>query len=286
MVHQHHCPSGCNPWLAGCGTKQDIGRSRTRGTLEDRLRVGNVQTEGGLNLLVAIVADGGSSEQHGHLAAELVITELFNQIEQAETAVPDAIPEMLQQALQKTNSTLFAVSKQHREPLVMQSMVALVAIHENRLFIAHVGNGRIYLLRHRRLHQLTRNAPILHTASYSQVPTGDSFASHSSAIGLQPELQVDLGLYLSGRESETAARQNQGLALQTNDRLLICSDGLIAPAANGWQRRRLRQVVSEHRPAEAAKIFGAGCSGSQCDRQCNGRCAASPWYRAPRTALS
>ena len=248
-------PDWLQSWLFGCGTKQDIGRSRTRGTLEDRLRVGSVQTQGGLPLLVAIVSDGGSSQQHGHLAAELVITELFNQIEQSQTAVPSDIPEMLHQALQQTNRILFAVSQQQREPLLMQSMVALVAIHENRLFMAHVGNGRIYLLRHRRLHQLTRNVPAAPAATNGTASSASGLTNHSSAIGLQPDLHIDLGLYLTGNEDEATARQNQGVLLKTNDRLLLCSDGLIAPNGKGRQRRRLRRVIAEHSPNEAAKIL-------------------------------
>jgi serine/threonine protein kinase len=242
-------PEWLQSWLANYGTKQDIGRSRTRGTLEDRFRVGNVQTAGGLQLLIAMVSDGGSSQQHGHLAAELTIQELFSQIEQAPTAVPNDIPEMLHQAIQNTNHIVFNVAKQHREPPVMQSMVVLAAIHENRLFIAHVGNGRIYLLRNRSLHQLTRSTPLL------PAPTNGSRNGQSSAIGIQPELHIDLGLYLDGSEDNAAARQNQGLQLQINDRLLLCSDGLLAPNANGWQRHRLRQVISENQPTAAANLL-------------------------------
>lgn len=248
-------PNWLQAWLAGCGTKQDIGRSRTRGTLEDRLRVGAVQTGGGLHLLVAIVSDGGSSQQHGHLAAELAISELFSQIEQADTAVPSEIPDMLQRALQKTNRTLFSVSQQHRDPLVMQSMVALVAIHEDRLYMAHVGNGRIYLLRQHRLHRLTRNLPQAPTINNSKTRTNGSHSHHSSAIGLEPELHIDLGLYLSSNENETAAQQNQGLLLKANDRLLLCSDGLITPNGRRQRHRRLRRVIAESTPAEAAKIL-------------------------------
>ncbi|MCA9942644.1 MAG: protein kinase [Anaerolineales bacterium] len=248
-------PEWLQAWLEGCGTKQDIGRSRTRGTLEDRLRVATVQTEGGLHLLVAIVSDGGGSQQHGHLAAELSISELFSQIEQSDTAVPDDIPTMLQKALQKTNRTLFSVSQRNQNPLVMQSMVALVAIHENRLFLAQVGNGRIYLLRQRRLHQLTRSLAPTPAASPGALPPDNGHSHHSSAIGLDPELHIDLGIYLTGKEDETAARQNQGLLLQKDDHLLLCSDGLIAPNNKAWQRRRLRQVISENPPANAAKIL-------------------------------
>ncbi|MCP4416998.1 MAG: protein kinase [Chloroflexi bacterium] len=249
-------PEWLQSWLSDYGIKQDIGRSHTRGTLEDRLRVGTVKTQGGLPLLIAIVSDGGSSKQHGHLAAELVITELFNKIEQSETAVPDEIPEMLRQALQQTNRTLFSVSKQPQVPLVMESMVALVAIHENRLFIAYVGNGRIYLIRNRRLHQLTQNSLL------SPAPTTKSLEptyvdGGSSAIGQQLELQVDLGLYLKDTKGETAARQNQGLLLETDDRLLLCSDGLIAQGGNGWrmQQRRMRRILTENSPTEAANIL-------------------------------
>ncbi|WP_420641301.1 protein kinase domain-containing protein [Candidatus Leptofilum sp.] len=252
--NQPELPEWLQLWLADYGTKQDIGRSRTRGTLEDRMRVGNVQTVGGLHLLLAIVSDGSSSQQHGHLAAELVINELFNRIEQSETAVPHDIPEMLQVALQQTNRTLFSVAQQHREPLVMQSMVALVVIHDNRLFMAHVGNGRIFLLRNRKLHQLNRPVPpaMMNTngqASYSNGQTG-----HSSAIGVQPDLTVDLSLYLKSSESEAEARKNQGLQLQANDRLLLCSDGLLPPHQRQW-RRRFRRVLSENAPVDAAKIL-------------------------------
>ena len=249
-------PGWLQSWLSGCGTKQDIGRSRLRGTLEDRLRVGYVETAGGLPLLLAMVSDGGSSQQHGHLAAEMAISELFNRIELTPTAVPDHIPDMLQKVLQQTNRTLFAVSRQHRTPLVMQSMVAIVAIHENRLYVAHVGSGHIYLLRHNRLHQLTRSTPTPLISAAETAPNGHSQASNpSSAIGLQAELHVDLGLYFNSGTDETAARQNQGLLLQTNDRLLLCTDGLVAPNAGGWQRRRLRRVLAENPPAEAAKIL-------------------------------
>lgn len=246
-------PDWLQAWLANYGAKQDIGRSRTRGTLEDRLRVRNVQTAGGLHLLLAVVSDGGRSQQHGHLAAELVINELFNRIEQADTAVPHQIPDMLQQILSQTNRTLFAVARQHRAPLVMQSSVALVAIHEKRLFMAHVGNGRIYLLRNRKLHLLNRPISPTAIATNGQSSNGRNATQHSSAIGLTPELQIDLGLYLNRSDNAAAARQNQGLPLQANDRLLICSDGLVALQTAARQRRRLRRLLSEHAPAEAAK---------------------------------
>ncbi|MCB8927937.1 MAG: protein kinase [Ardenticatenaceae bacterium] len=251
---QDSLPDWLHAWLAGCGTKQDIGRSRTRGTQEDRLRVSNVQTAGGLHLLLAIVSDGGSSQQHGHLAAELAITELFNRIAQSETAVADEIPEMLHQALRQTNRTLFSIARQHQEPLVMQSMVAMAAIHDNRLFMAHVGNGRIYLVRDRQLHQLSRTTVPATVTNHGRNQNG-SHSNHSSAIGLAPELHIDLGLYLNGSESETAARENQGLLLQPNDHLLLCTDGLLAANTPRWQRRRLSQVLTENRPADAAKIL-------------------------------
>ena len=243
-------------WLTEYSAKQDIGRSRTRGTLEDRLRVGNVQTAGGLHLLLAIVSDGSSSPQHGHLAAELAINELFNRVEQAETAVSTDIPAMLHQVLQQANHTLFSVAHQKREPLVMRSVVTMVAIHENKLFLAHVGNGRIYLLRNRKLHLLNRPTSVKNVLIDEPQPsTSQSPNSHSSAIGLAKALHVDLGLYLSRSDSGQIARQNQGLPLQTNDRLLLCSDGLIAPNGRHWQQRRLRRILAEKTPADAAKIL-------------------------------
>lgn len=252
--NQPDLPNWLQSWLADYGTKQDIGRSRTRGTLEDRMRVRDVETAGGLPLLLAIVSDGGNSQQHGHLAAELVINEVFNRVEQSLTAVPNDIPEMLQRALEQTNRTLFSVARQHREPLLMQSMVALVAIYENRLYMAHVGNGRIFLLRNRKLHQLNRITPPTDVQTNADPENDQRQTSHSSAIGLEPELSIDISIYLKSGESETEARNNQGLQLQANDRLLLCSDGLLSPRRRQW-RRRFRRVLSENHPKDAANIL-------------------------------
>ncbi|VAW30989.1 hypothetical protein MNBD_CHLOROFLEXI01-5399, partial [hydrothermal vent metagenome] len=105
---------------------------------------------------------------------------------------------------------------------------------------------------------LTRNAPPMPTS-----PNGSAskphFDSGSSAVGQQPDVHIDLGLYLKGTEDETAAQQNQGLLLGENDRLLLCSDGLITHNGNGWRRRQqhhfLRRIMTENSPEEAANIL-------------------------------
>jgi protein phosphatase len=102
----------------------------------------------------------------------------------------------------------------------------------DRLYIASVGNSRLYLIRPGELKQLNVDHTWVQEAVDAGALTPEQARSHPNAniirryLGSRQQIEVDLRLRLDENESDEQERKNQGLKLLPGDRLLLCSDGL------------------------------------------------------------
>ena len=117
----------------------------TRDRLEDYAANAQVTTGGGLNLRIITACDGAGGGEVGELAARLTARTILGFLEvSAETS----IPKLLVKAIEEANRIVFG--ELHGAGT---STVALAAVHlddnppHGRLYLASVGNSRIYLLR-------------------------------------------------------------------------------------------------------------------------------------------
>ncbi len=242
------------------GSQQDQGR---RKKMEDRLRVDNINTAGGLNLTVAMVADGIGGNVFGERAAELAIEVTFQEIMQSDLADPKRLPILLQGALLKANDAVFEEARRDRTKRGMGSTATIAVIHQDHLYMANVGDSRAYLIRDGEAIQLTRD----HTWGLEMLDQGlitpDQLVKHpksgelARSIGYDADLEVDLGIYLNGEGGEEEALENQGMLLQVNDRLLLCSDGLIKERHDGQghyvEPQEIYHVLTHRAPQAAAE---------------------------------
>lgn len=236
-----------------------------RTNLEDRTDVRALTTKGGLSLTVAMVADGVGGSNYGERAAELALQVAFQTIEASDLKDPNQLPNLLQQALQQANEAVYQEGIAEKEKRGMGSTAVLVAVHNNRLYLANVGDSRAYLVRGAKgeqVIQLTRD----HTWAREMVIEGRLSANEANkhpkaeelvrSIGYAPEVRVDLGLYQHDDEKEEVARQWQGMPLVPNDRIILCSDGLIKTRHNGSQpyvsEAEMAQMVRRYPPQQAA----------------------------------
>ena len=208
-----------------------IGASPTRTLLEDRARAETIRTASGMVLSVGVIADGIGGENAGERAAELTATTIF---ENLESSREQNIPRMLEAALKEANQRVFAEAQKSRRKTNMGSTAAIAAVSNHRLYVANVGDSRIYLLRGQKAYPLT----VDHTWENEIVSSGKlgpiEAARHPRrdqivrSVGYEPKVNVDLGLWLHrGEESAAEARAAQGLPLKRGDVVLVCSDGLI-----------------------------------------------------------
>ncbi|GIK55907.1 MAG: serine/threonine-protein phosphatase [Chloroflexi bacterium] len=244
------------------GKMQDMGG---RPNMEDTIEVRPLRTALGLPLLVAMVADGIGGNNCGEVASQLAIETVFSEMEKAAVENPEQIPQLLAYALKQANEAVYRAAKADKTKEGMGTTATLVAIHKNKLYLANVGDSRAYLVRDGRVQQLT----VDHTWAREMVRLGhlskEDAAAHPKgealvrSIGYSERLEIDLGIYPNGDEEERQARTRQGFPLQTNDRLLLCSDGLVKDRykASGHyvEVDEIGQIIGRHHAEKAAQAL-------------------------------
>jgi serine/threonine protein phosphatase PrpC len=110
--------------------------------------------------------------------------------------------------------------------------VACALVIDTALYIATLGDSRIYLIRDNSIRQLSIDHTWVQEALDIGVINSEEARSHPrrhlirSYLGSSDPIQPDLRMYLEDKENEEQAKANQGLPLIPGDRVVICTDGL------------------------------------------------------------
>lgn len=195
--------------------KSHIGKVRTHN--EDAyLTLGREKSLPGISA-VLLVADGMGGHAAGDVAsgmAKIKIHELFGKgsnVQHDETEFSS----FLRQALQEVNRDVHDAA---RDPAKsgMGTTCTLAVIRDAKLFIAHVGDSRAYLLRDGKLCQITIDHSWVEEQVVKGSMTKETARVHPNrniitrAIGLEPEVEID----------------TYTIDLSVEDLVLLASDGL------------------------------------------------------------
>jgi protein phosphatase len=195
------------------GQAQDVGISATRHPVqEDSVQVEHLVTASGLSLSIGLVIDARSTSGTGKATADAVARQLLSTIKAGQG---NDVSQILEAAMRQADSFVRReiTQGQRQEGETISATVA--AIHDDRLYLAHTGHTRAYLVRGDQVIQLTRDQA-----------TGNSQAGGQ---GLGGYLMVE-------REPQPApglTRKGKAITLKHADRILLCSDGLIKPRSDG-----------------------------------------------------
>lgn len=170
-----------------------------------------------LDLGLAIVADGMGGYKAGDvasgMAASIMLEELKRRFRAGEA---DSPLQILKESAEKANQTIFQVAQSDPQYHGMGTTLVAALFHDNRLYITHVGDARLYRLRHGKLKALTHDHSILHEqVAQGLISADDAKTSHNRnlvtrALGVESKV-----------ECETQERE-----VKTGDLYLLCSDGL------------------------------------------------------------
>jgi serine/threonine protein phosphatase PrpC len=174
------------------------------------------------------VADGMGGHHRGDVASQLACNVLKEAIsghgaviQMMERNPSDssrvAVEAMLENAVQRASSEVFeaseAIAGQGKR---MGTTIDVLLVVAHTAFLAHVGDGRVYLLRDGEVHQLTRD----HSVVEQQLSRGELTPEEARrsqkknlitrALGVFDQVQVDM----------------MNFDLLDDDKLLLCSDGL------------------------------------------------------------
>lgn len=186
----------------------DTGRVRTAN--QDYVYA-SVEPVGSLpNLFV--VADGMGGHQAGDYASRYIVENLVTYLQYTENS---QIVPLLREGILKVNTQLYQESKEKPELSGMGTTLVAAVADENTLYVANVGDSRLYLVRDR-IRQVTRDhSYVEELVSLGRLERGskdykDKKNILTRAVGTEDKLLVDFF----------------EVGLEPGDFILMCSDGL------------------------------------------------------------
>ena len=179
------------------------------------------------------VCDGMGGHAAGEVASSIAVSTI------AEKAPAGADDVLLGVAVEAANTAVMLGAEQGVGKPGMGCTASCCLIEEGRMAIAHVGDSRIYLLRHGSLVRVTHDHSYVEELVDSGQITADEARTHPSrsiitrALGSDPDMYAD----------------HFSLEVNNGDRVILCSDGLSSMIADS-QIEAL--AVSSATPQQAA----------------------------------
>lgn len=163
---------------------------------------------------IYVLCDGMGGAAGGEVASSTAVQEVMRSLTRREPAAP--LPMAAEAAVLAANQAVFQLSRQQRRLRGMGTTLVALVVDEHYAWALNIGDSRCYLLRNRRLQQVTRD----HSLVDEEVRRGRMSpveALHSPyrnvitrALGTHPDVDADIF------EVES----------EPGDLFLLCSDGL------------------------------------------------------------
>jgi PPM family protein phosphatase len=166
-----------------------------------------------INLFV--LCDGMGGLEAGERASQLGVETVLKHCRQAATQ-KSPCAEVLASAVESANERIFKASQDLGVKSAMGSTIVAVQFHNERALIAHVGDSRLYRLRHNDFCQITED----HSFIAEQVRRGILTVEEANQSQLHNVLIRALGV-----EPLVKVASTEELLLE-GDTFLLCSDGL------------------------------------------------------------
>lgn len=166
-------------------------------------------------IILVILADGMGGHRAGNIASEMTVTDLGREWVNTDYTELSQIRDWFLVSLENENKKVYELG-QTDEFKGMGTTVEALAIVDNNVIYAHVGDSRIGLLRHGEYQLLTSDHSLVNELVKAGQLTEEEAANHpqkniiTQSIGQANPVEPDLGVQM----------------LEENDYLIINSDGL------------------------------------------------------------
>ncbi|MDY3553217.1 protein phosphatase 2C domain-containing protein [Gemmata sp. JC717] len=176
------------------------------------------------DLIVNIVADGMGGQAAGEIASRKAVDIIPRELRKNVTQHlnPEGVKSTVRRAIVQANEEIMAMGALDKDMKNMGTTVVMAVWRKEKgkdheLFVAGVGDSRCYLVRNRRITQLT----VDHSLAQALVEARTISPAEAKDHRFRNVLWKYLGSKEVGEGPDVAVVQ-----LQTGDRLLLCTDGL------------------------------------------------------------
>ena len=178
-----------------------------------------------------LVADGMGGCNAGEVASSTAISAFVEAMENAENG--ETLDKMMS-AIAQCNKKVYQKSRENVEFLDMGTTLVAVTVENEKMFIVHVGDSRVYLFRENNLQQITTDhSYVMELVKIGSI-TREEAEVHpkrniiTRAIGIREEVEADTVIE----------------DVKQGDKLLLCTDGLSNMVSKGEMTKILIEQCS------------------------------------------
>ena len=175
-----------------------------------------------------IVADGMGGYNGGDFASKFCIENVKNHIINGNG---NSIISSIRSAIKAANEGIRESSRMNEELKGCGTTVVLATIKDDILYIANVGDSRLYVLQKGRLSQITEDHSVVEEMIKRGILRKEEARFNSNknkvtrALGAEPEIEIDFF----------------EVKLEKGDRIMMCSDGV----SNMMDERTLEEIIGD-----------------------------------------
>ena len=201
------------------------------------------------DLGIAVLADGMGGHQAGEVASQMAVEFLMERLKDlldqqttgkiTDTHLLDPLTntihllDSVSNTISECNTEIVRAAEARPEHKGMGTTVVTTLLSGSHLYIGHAGDSRLYLYRERQFRRITKD----HSLVENLIDRG--FYSEREAKKAPISNVVTRALGISNEVEADAFR----IALEDNDQILICSDGL-TDMVDDWQ---ISDSISDHK---------------------------------------
>ncbi|MGH7907633.1 MAG: Stp1/IreP family PP2C-type Ser/Thr phosphatase [Candidatus Binataceae bacterium] len=189
-----------------------------------------------------VVCDGMGGAAAGEIAAAIAVSTIRNYVESRLSTAAGDSGELLRSALEEANSKIIEYQAAHEESRGMGSTGVCALVTPPLAAVAWVGDSRAYMLENGASRQLTKD----HSLVQRLIEIGQITLEEARHHEHKNVITRSLG----ARQSGPAGAESVSFRLRRGDRLMLCSDGLIAHVEDN----QIGEILRRHSdPYESAR---------------------------------
>ena len=177
--------------------------------------IGNITLPNNLNINLYIVCDGMGGHEGGAKASTIAV----NAIQEYFSNTPNPVPQIaLNESICFANMQIFGAALAEPEFKGMGTTCVVMLESEGLIYIAHVGDSRIYLNTDQKLYRITKDHSYVQDLVDKGEITDQQMETHPNknkltrALGISADVEVEVA--------------SKPILAKTGDSFLLCSDGL------------------------------------------------------------
>lgn len=217
--------------------KSDVGKAREIN--EDYYYISNEED----NIQVFILADGMGGYNGGEIASKLATITALKYIQNNFETIPkekEDILNLVKSAMEYANMVVYEKASKEKELEGMGTTLEVCLIYNNRAYIGHIGDSRIYRIRQEFIRKLTHDHSYVQKLVRDGTITKEEAKHHpkknmlTKALGCTTFIEPDITIK----------------GLQKDDVVLICSDGL----TNMLEEKEIYEIVRQEGELAAERL--------------------------------